>query len=170
MLTKIRTNFNKVNVASKILLVVAYVLAMWKEFAAVLTAYLGNAQWVMVLFGCSISGAVVAVIAHFIAKLYLRMTRLHTVPVREFSLFSTLAYTLYYVLLALLNLIILVAPTFLVWGSVIFPVVSALASGAAFYLVTSKLYFNDVTRAYYFKTMAIFVIALTVMAGGILTV
>jgi hypothetical protein len=52
-----------------------------------------------------------------------------------------------------------------VWGAVIFPVVSVLASGVVFYVVTSKLYFNDATRPHYFKTLAIAVLALALLGG-----
>ena len=165
MIAKLRTNFRQANMLAKVVLVCAYVFANWKNFAGALTFMTGSASWPMILFGCALSGLIVMLIANFVPKMYLRFAKIYTVPVSEFCLFSTLAWAGYCLVLGTLNLVYLFAPTFLVWGSVIFPVVSVIASGTAFYLVTSKLYFNDATRFYYFKTLAIVVLVLAVFVG-----
>jgi len=43
--------------------------------------------------------------------------------------------------------------------------VSAFVCWLVFYSVTGKLYFNDVTKPYYFATISIAVIALAVLGG-----
>ena len=43
----------------------------------------------------------------------------------------------------------------MVWGGVIFPFIVTLACFISFYLVTSKMYFNDVTKVHYFKCLLI---------------
>lgn len=168
MITKLRNNFMLANVLSKVLLVCTYVFANWKSFAGALTFVTGSASWATVLLGSTVSGAVIVVLAHFLPRLFLRFTKIYTVPYSEFSLFATLAWALYCLLVGLLNLILLAAPTFATWASVLFPTVSVIASGLAFYAVTSKLYFNDVTRPYYFYTLSVAVLALAVFAGGVL--
>ena len=167
MIAKIRSNFKTVSILSKVLLICTYVFANWKSFAGVMTALTGSAKISTTLLGCAISGVIVAVVAHFLPKLYLRFAKIYTVPVDEFCLFSTLAWAAYCLMLGLLNLIYLLAPTFVVLGSVVFPVVSALTAGVCFYAVTSKLYFNDVTRQYYFRSIGIVILALAVFAGGV---
>ena len=155
-------------ILSKVLLVCAYVFANWKVFAGALTYMTGSAYWPTVLFGCSLSGGVIVLFSHFIARLFLRFIKINTVPETEFCFFATLAWTLYCLILGLLNLVYLFAPTFVTWGTAIFPVVATLLSGLAFYVVTSKLYFNNATKAYYFKMLSIAIIVLAVMAGGAL--
>jgi hypothetical protein len=165
MIAKIRNNYMLSNLLSKALLVCTYIFANWKIVAGTLTAMLGSASWAMILFVSTNSAAITVVLAHFLPKLYLSLAKIHSVPHSEFSLLATLAWTAYNLLVGLLNLILLAAPTFLVWGAVIFPVVSVLASGVVFYVVTSKLYFNDATRPHYFKTLAIAVLALALLGG-----
>jgi len=165
MIAKLRANYMLANVLSKILLALAYVFASWKTFAGLMTMMLGSAAWPTILLGCSFSGAVMVVLAHFLPKLYLKFAKIYTVPHSEFSLLATLAFAMYYLMVGLLNLILLAVPTFLVWADALFPIVSALVCWLVFYSVTGKLYFNDVTKPYYFATISIAVIALAVLGG-----
>ena len=168
MITKLRANFKLTNILSKALLVLAYTLACWKDSAGALTLLIGCAPISATFLCCLFSGGIVAVVAHYLPRLYLKISKIYTFDPSEFSFFATLAWTAYYLLFALFKLIYLVAPTFIVWGGVIFPVISVLLAGLAFYVVTSKLYLNDLTRPYYFATLAFLVIGLAVLAGGVL--
>ena len=168
MITKLRTNFQLANKLSKVLLLVAYTIACWQDNAGILTLLIGCAPISATFLCCLFSGGIVAVVAHFLPRLFLKAIKVYSIDPAEFSFFATLAWTVYYVLVALLKLVYLFAPTFIVWGNIIFPVVSTLLAGLGLYVVTSKLYLNDLTRPYYFVSFAITVIALAVFAGGIL--
>ena len=165
MIAKIRNNFKLANVLSKTLLVCTFVLASWKDAAGALSLVFSCAPWTSTILLSLFAAGIVVVVAHFLPSLYLQLAKIYTVPKSEFSLFSTLAFATYYLVLALFNLIYFVAPTLIVWGSILFPTISVIGVGLCFYLVTSKLYFNDLTRPFYFASLSIIVIVLAVLGG-----
>lgn len=168
MINKIRSNLKLYNVLFKALLVLTYFFASWKEFAGTLTLMQNSADWPTIVWGCAISSAVMVAIAHFLPRIYLKFAKIYTVNLQEYSVIATLFFALHYLIVGLLNLLLLAFPSFITWGSVLFPLVSVLGCGVAFYFATCKLYFNDVTRYYYFNSLSILIIVMAVLEGGVI--
>ena len=168
MIEKLRTNFKLSNILSKVFFVLAYCFANWKSAAATLTAFIGYVEWGQIIFTTAIAAGISALVAHFVPVLFLRVTRLASVTASEYSLLATVFWGAYYLLVGVLNLLNLLSPVIIPWGAVIFPTIASLLCGLGFYAVTSKLYFNDVTRVYYFKVLGFAIVVLTLLAGGAL--
>ena len=66
-----------------------------------------------------------------------------------------LCFTIGFFINGLLSLIHLFTPILLGWGTVLFPFLVSVGCTYAFYKVTAKMYFNDVTVVYYFKALAV---------------
>ena len=102
-------------------------------------------------------------IVPFLAGLFLNVSKIYSVPRAEYCLLVNLYCALGFFVNGLLNLINLITPVFMVWGGVIFPFVITLVGFISFYLVTSKLYFNDVTKVHYFKCLLIVALVVLVL-------
>lgn len=159
----------------RIFYVLAVVLATWQTmlgtvfyasfgFSAEVFAQLTSAAKLTVaLMSSVIMGVALTFLTPFLAGLFLNVSKIYTVPRAEFGLLANLFCAIGFFVCGLLNLINLITPIFMVWGGVIFPFVVTLACFIAFYSVTSGLYFNDVTKAHYFKCLLIVALAVLVL-------
>ena len=173
MINKLRSNYKLSNALIRVLFVLTYVFYSWhKNLSAALVAIqLINSMgeyaiaesyklW-LALTSSLFSGVILVLIVPFVVNLYLKFSRFYNVPQAEYTLIALLFCTLYFVVCGALNLIHLVTPLLLIWGNIVFPVIVSLGCIIWFYRVTVKLYFNDVTELYYFRSVAIFYLVIT---------
>ena len=161
----------------RILLVLAYVLYSWQKSLAVATLTLGQMMgqalsgnynlWVALLTS-AILGVIIMVIAPLIANVFLNYSRFYTVPRAEYGLIAMLFIALYFAICGVLRLINVFTPILLVWGEILFPVLVSLGCAIWFYAVTAKLYFNNQTKPYYFRNLAVAYVILIVVAEVLL--
>ena len=177
MINKLRANYHLSNVLIRILFVLAYTLYSWQSMLAVATLMLGQMTgqqitgqyglWVA-LMASMLLGALIMLLVPVISNVFLNYSHFHSVPRAEFSLFTMLFFSLYFLICGLLKLINLFTPLLLVWGEILFPVLVSLGCIIWFYSVTAKLYFNNQTKPYYFRSLAITYVILIVIAEVLL--
>ena len=172
MFSKLRSNYNLSNIIIRVFFVLSVVLATWQDMLGAVNYYtvnslaqLGNMQDIMVnlngsaklviaLMSSTIVGVALMFLTPFLAGVFLNVAKIYSVPRAEFCLLVNLYCSLGFFVIGLINLINLITPVFMVWGSVLFPFLITLAGFISFYLTTVKLYFNDVTKVHYFKCLA----------------
>ena len=173
MFNKLRANYNLSNVLVRIFFVLAVVLSTWQVslgtmyhsyFGAVgdvVNQLSGANKLVIALISSTIMGVVLMFVTPLIAGLFLNVARIYSVPRAEYCLLVNLYCAAAFFINGLLNLINLITPIFIVWGSVLFPIIITVGCFVSFYAVTAKMYFNDVTRVHYFKCLlVVFVIVM----------
>lgn len=172
MFNKLKSNYNLANVIVRILYVLAVVLSLWQSmlgtvyyaFSNGLTYGLnGAAKLVVALLSSAIIGVVLMLITPLLTNLFLNVSKIYSVPRAEYCLVVNLYCAIGFFINGLLNLINLITPIFMVWGSVLFPFVVTLGCFVSFYFVTSKMYFNDVTQVHYFKCLLIVALIVLVL-------
>lgn len=165
MIEKLRHNFNLTNVLARIFLVLMFVFANWQQYLTATILVLGHSSLALGLSAAFIVGVILAFLLPVLINLVLNWAKIFSVPRAEYCLLGIIFTALGMFVCGLLNLVNLFTPLFIVWGSVIFPFVSLLVAMLCFYKVTSTLYFNDVTRVYYFKLCLIVFVVLAVLVG-----
>lgn len=182
MINKLRSNYKLSNVLVRIFFVLTYVFYSWhKNLSSALYAIemlntmgtytLSEQSTLWLALSTSLfSGVILVFIVPLVVNWYLNFSRFHSIPRAEYCLLALLFCTLYFVACGALNLIHLFTPLLLVWGNIVFPVVVSLGCVIWFYCVTVKLYFNDVTEPYYFRSVAILYLVITavITVGAIL--
>lgn len=176
MFNKLRSNYNLSNVIIRILFVLMYVFCNWQSYLGVaynmnLGALTGGALnlngasiLVLSLFSSALMGVILVFIIPLLANLFLNVARIYSVPRAEYRLLVLLFFTIGFFVNGLLNLINLITPVFLVWGAVLFPFIVSVGCCIAFYFVTVRLYFNDVTVVNYYKYYFIVALVLIVLS------
>ena len=182
MFNKLRSNYNLSNVLIRILFVLMFVFCNWQSYLGVaynmnLGAITGGAInlngvsiLILSLFSSAVMGVILVFLIPFLANVFLNAAKIYSIPRAEYRLLVLLFFTIRYFITGLLNLINLITPVFLVWGGVLFPFIAAVGCYVAFYFVTAKLYFNDVTVVNYFKyyfIVATVLILLNVFMGAL---
>ena len=170
MINKLRQNYRLSDVLVRISFVLAYMFYSWQEYLVTAqiamqelsaqlgyTVVVGNAAVVLTaLFASMLVGAIMMAVVPLIATgIFVQMSRFYTIQRSEYGLLTNLFFTLYFVACGILRLINLFTPVLLSWGGVLFPFIVSLGCVIGFYRVTSRLYFNDVTRPVYFRNVAI---------------
>lgn len=175
MFNKLRENYNLSNILVRIFFVLSVFFATWQtslgvvyyalggQLASVMVNLNGAAKLTIALFTSLILGVILMLITPLLTNLFLNLSKIYSVPRAEYCLLVNLYCSIGFFIVGLLNLINLITPLFMVWGSVIFPFVVTLGCFASFYLVTSKMYFNDVTQVHYFKCILIVAIIVLVL-------
>ena len=163
MIEKLRRNFMLANVFARILLVLTFVFANWQNFLSATILVLGYSNLLLALISAFGVGVGLSFLIPVLINVLLGWARILSVPRAEFCLIGTAFFALGMLLCGLFNLTHLFTPLFLTWGSVIFPFVALTVAMVCFYKLTSTLYFNDVTRPYYFKVCLIVYAALAVV-------
>ena len=165
MIEKLRRNFNLANVLSRIFFVLAFVFASWQQFLSATILVLGYSSLLLGLATALMMGVGLSFLFPVLIRLVLNWARIYSVPRAEYCLWGIVFSTVGMLLCGLMNLVHLFTPLFILWGSVLFPFVSLTVAMLCFYKVTSSLYFNDVTRVYYFKLCLIVYAVLAVVVG-----
>ena len=161
----------------RIAFVIAFILYSWQTTLSVATLMLGQMTgqvisgqynlWVALLTS-ALLGAIVMLLVPLICNVFLNYSRFHSVPRAEFSLLALLFLAIYYAICGALKLINLFTPLLIVWGEILFPVIVSLGCIIWFYSVTAKLYFNNQTKPYYFKSLVIAYVILVVIGEVLL--
>ena len=173
MINKLRANYNLSKVLIRIFFVLAYVLYSWQTSLAVTTLMIeqnisGQFNLWIALMSSMLIGVILVFIVPVVSNFFLNRSRLYTVPRAEYCLLVQLFFAIYFVICGALKLINLITPLLLVWGEILFPVLVSLGCIIWFYRVTAKLYFNDQTKPYYFRSLAITYIILVIVAEVLL--
>lgn len=171
MFNKLRANYNLSNVLVRIFFVLAVVLSTWQVMLGTLhygdaiigvynaqqlfASLNGSAKVIIALTSSAILGVALMFLTPFLAGVFLNVCKIYSVPRAEYCLLVNLYCAIGFFINGVLNLINLITPVFMVWGGVIFPFIVTLGCFISFYLVTSKMYFNDVTKVHYFKCLLI---------------
>lgn len=158
MFNKLRQNYMLSSVLIQLAFVIAYVFYSWQECIATAQLILSTTNSMLVLVGIFASmlmGIILMFLVPFAAGLFLQASRFYNIPRAEYGLLAQLFCIFYYLLCGAFRLLNLATPLLLNWGQVLFPFAVSLCCVVGFYRVTSQLYFNDVTRPYYFRNMAI---------------
>lgn len=176
MFSKLKSNYQLSNVLVRVFFVLTFVFMRWQDFLgsayimdiAALTGgevYLsGTAKLLLALFSAALLGTILMLLLPLVVNLFLNIARIYSLPRAEYCLLAHLYCTIGFFICGLLNLINLITPIFLVWDSVLFPFVVTVGCAISFYLVTARLYFNDVTKPNYFKCLLILFGVLLVLA------
>ena len=180
MFSKLRSNYRLSNVLVRIAFVLAYVLYSWqtsltvaqttmREMSGMGLYGISESYTMIVAFFASASlGVGLMFLVPFLARTFLNVSHFYNVPRAEYSLLAHVFITFYYLVCGALRLINLFTPLLLVWGDVLFPIVTSLGCVIWFYAVTSKLYFNDVTKPFYFRNVAIVYLVCAFVFGVVL--
>ena len=173
LINKLRANFNLSNLLIRIFFVLAYVLYSWQTSLAVATLMMeqtfgGSFNLLTALLASALIGVGIMFLLPLLSNLFLNYSHFYTVPRAEFALLTHLFVAIYFVICGLLKLINLFTPILLVWGNVLFPVLTSIGCAIWFYHVTSNLYFNNQTKPYYFRNLSIVFIILLVVAEVLL--
>lgn len=179
MFSKLRQNYRLSNVLIRILFVLAYVLYSWQDnlVAVELSMAQFNAMGftlsgAQMLLSALLTGALIGVALVFlvpwVASLFLNISKFYNVPHSEYRLLVHVFFTLYYFVCGALKLVNVFTPILLTWGAVMIPFLVSLGCVIWFYKVTSDLYFNDVTRPFYFRNMAILYFVCAFVFGVVL--
>lgn len=176
MINKLRSNYQLSNVLIRIAFVLAYVLYSWQSSLAVATLMFKDfalqtsgtyGLWVALLTS-ALLGVILMFLTPVISNAFLNFSRFYNVPRAEYALLTHLFFTVYFAICGVLRLINLFTPLLLVWGDVLFPLLSSLGCVVWFYTVTAKLYFNEQTKPYYFRNLALTYVVLIVVAEVLL--
>lgn len=163
MFNKLRQNYKLSDALIRIAFVLAYVFYSWQTYLeSVETLVIYGAfnftdalALSTALFAALFMGVVLMFLVPWLTSLFLNMFRFYNVPRAEYALLAHMFCTIYFAVCGVLRLINIFTPLLLNWGGVLFPFVVALGCVIWFYHVTSQLYFNDLTRPYYFRYVAI---------------
>lgn len=175
MFNKLRANYNLSNVLVRIFFVLAVVLATWQTslgtvnymYLGVSTDFLaqlnGSEKLVIALLSSMIMGVILMFLTPLLTGLFLNISKIYSVPRAEYCLLANLFCAIGFFISGILGLINLITPIFMLWGSIIFPFVITLGCFVAFYTVTARLYFNDVTRVHYFKCLLVLALIVLIL-------
>ena len=171
LIEKLKTNFQLSNMIVRILFVVSFVFCNWQDLLISSQLVLEtvnisqNATIPLLILGGIISAVFVLLVVPYLINMALNFLRLYNVPRSEYVLIALAFMAIGNIGCGILNLVNLFTPILIAWGAVLFPVIVSCVCMIAFYKVTAKLYFNDVTRANYFRNLAIVYLVFVVVTG-----
>ena len=168
---KLKTNYQLSNMIVRILFVVGFTFCNWQDLLIsvnLVSEGMGlpaGATIPMVLLSGIFMGLIINLCVPFAVNAILNFSRLYNVPRHEYVLLAMLFFDIGFFACGILNLVNLITPIFMTWGAVLFPLIVSCGCVIGFYKVTSKLYFNVVTRQRYFKGLAIAYLVTVVVLG-----
>ena len=173
LINKLRANFQLSNLLIRIFFVLAYVLYSWQTSLAVATVMMeqtlgGSFNLFTAIMASVILGVILMFLVPVLCNVFLNYSHFYTVPRAEFALLTHLFVAIFFAISGLLKLVNLFTPILVVWGNVLFPVLTSIGCAIWFYHVTSNLYFNNQTKPYYFRNLSIVYIILLVVAEVLL--
>ncbi len=155
MIDKLRQNYRASLWAVRILFVVTFVFAQWRESVTALMLFMNNNSIWLALAMCALSGIIALVLYPFVINVLLNLFRIYSVPRAEYVLLALFYASFGQLITGALNCILFITPVVVTWGAILFNFIGTTVAAVMFYAKTSKLYFNDITRVYYFKNLAI---------------
>ena len=155
MFAKLKQNYKLCNILACVAFVLTYAFSAWQRALGVTLIVLGNTNIWFALLSVLIVGVLFLFLVPFLVNTYLNVSRIFSVPRAEYVLLVRAFFALGFLLVGLLNLVNLFTPLFVTWGNIVFPPLVLTVCTVIFFRITSKKYFNDVTKTYYFKSMLI---------------
>ncbi len=180
MFAKLRQNYRLSNLLVRIGFVLAYMLYSWqdcitsaklavKQLGGTLAVNFNSSAIITVALTSSfLIGTVLMFLVPFVVGLFLNMSRFYNIPRAEYSLLAELFCIFYYIVCGLFGLINLITPNLAVWVGTLVRFLASTGCVIWFYLITSNLYFNDVTKPYYFRNLAIVYFVCAIAFGVLL--
>ena len=171
LFNKLKTNYQLSNLIVRILFVVGFTFCNWQDLllsvnmVGVGMGLSANTTIPMVLLSGVFMGLLLNLVVPFAVNSLLNFMRLYNMPRHEYVLIAMVFFDVGFFACGILNLVNLFTPIFMTWGSILFPLIVSCGCMIGFYKVTSKLYFNEVTRQPYFRTLAIAYLAVVVVLG-----
>lgn len=156
MIAFFRKNFMLSNIVVRILFVLTYFFSHWQTGLTSTLIVMGETNWPLAILVLVIIGTVLMFLIPVITGVLLGWARIISVPRAEFCFLAYVFCAVGFAILGIFNLVNLFTPLLLSWGEALFPLIAAAVASLLFYRVTSKLYFNDVTRPHYFKMCAVY--------------
>lgn len=163
MISVLRKNFKAANVSVRILFVLTFVFASWRDGLTATLYVLNEANWPLAIAVLTVLGVALMFLLPVIVNVLLGWSRIVSVPQAEYCLLAHAFCSLGFLLSGLLDLINLITPLTLIWGARLFPLISTIVAAVLFYATTSRLYFNDATRVHYFKMYSVFFLVFVVV-------
>lgn len=168
MLNKLKQNYRLANVLSRVLFVAAYVFATWQRYLQASFLIIAEQNLLVALLASALVGVVAQFIVPLLVKMFLNMSRIHSVPVAEYCILALLYFSAAMAASGAVCLVGWFVPVASVWLGVLAPVAATLVVGFLFFRRTSALYFNDVTAVVYAKSYFVAWVILLVIVGVIL--
>lgn len=168
---KLKTNYQLSNMIVRILFVVGFTFCNWQDLLISVNlvgegmGLPASATIPTVLLSGIFMGLLLNFCVPFVVNAILNISRIYNVPRHEYVLLAMLFFDIGFFACGVLNLVNLITPVFMVWGSILFPLIVSCGCVIGFYKVTSKLYFNVVTRQLYFRSLAIAYLVTVVVLG-----
>ncbi len=171
LIEKLKTNYQLSNMIVRILFVVGFTFCNWQDLL-IMVNMMGASMGLpavatipTVLLSGILTGLLFNLCVPFAVNSILNFSRLYNVPRHEYVLLAMLFFDIGFFACGILNLVNLFTPVFMTWGSVLFPLIVSCGCMIGFYAVTSKLYFNVVTRQLYFRSLAIAYLVTVAVVG-----
>ncbi len=155
IVNKIRSNYLASAIIIRLLFVVTFIFANWQLALSACVMVLGTTSVAVVLLSLAILTAMITVLIPVITNVLLNAYGIHTVPRQEYILIVFLSFSAGCFVNGALNLLIMAMPFAGSWIIILSRFLGNVLSWILLYSVTSRLYFNDANRKYYFKGMAI---------------
>lgn len=166
MIDKLRKNYNASSIIIRLLFVLLYCVANFNTCNSIVAAYMGQQEWYVILLVLVLSAVLVMVILPFVITLLLNIARLYNMPRNEYVLIAYVCMCIQFLCIILGNLLMLALPFMGTWITIIMNFIGIAVAMLVFYIITSKLYFNDATKPYYLRVIVI-VFAIFVVMGVI---
>ena len=168
MFSKLRQNFRMANVLCRVLFILTYVFASWQRFLQASYLVTTEANLPLSLLAAAIMGVIMQFIVPALVNVFINLSKIHSLPVAEYCVVVFLFLSAGMLLCGAINLFAWFFPVAAVWITSLSPIVVTLGVGFAFFKVTAKLYFNDVTTVTYAKACVVAVAVLLVVLGVLL--
>lgn len=167
MIDKLRKNYKLSSVLTKVFYVASFVLANWFRMSSATLYVYGKPNLLLTIFSTLIAALIFVFLLPVLIRWFLRLSRFINVPQNEYPLIALLFFTIYNLVYGGMTFIQLATPLYIVWGNLVAHLLVGTLCFVGFYKVTANLYFNDVTKPYYFKTIAI-AYFIVMLFGGVL--
>lgn len=165
MFAHLRKNFKLANWLVRILFVLCYAFANWRTSLSVTSVLLQQPDVVVSVLSSLLTGVLLQFVLPLVCNLFLGFARIHFVPNAEYGLLALLFASIGCFVCGVGETVGYFLPVAAGWIAALLPVVTSLVVCFAFFKVTVKLYFNDVTAVNYAKYFAIVVFVFVLLFG-----
>lgn len=165
MFKKLTSNYNLSNILCRIMFVVTYAFSNWQNFLLSANLVVTENTFALAILCAVFVGALLMLFLPMVINMTLNMLRLYSIPRAEYTLIVYFFFILGMFFNGVLGLINVFTPILLGWGTIVFPFLVSTLCVFAFYKVTARMYFNDVTVVSYFRTIAVVYLIMALVTG-----